>query len=86
MNLSPRAANQLRYFDPEDVVAILDHLRDHPTHRGVQMIDISVLTPHPGPKNGTLHADTPPFRAFVKRHRDGSSVLISVVESRPRAP
>lgn len=71
MNISPRAATQLHNFDPNDVARILDHLREYPAHDGVQVIEV----------RASAH-----FRCFVGRHRDGSLVLISVLESKPRAP
>jgi len=86
MNISPRAAGQLDALDPGDCARILDHLRDHPPHNGVQIVDISVRPPHLSPNTETLRADTAHFKAFVSQHRDGSIVLISVVEARPRAP
>ena len=86
MNISTRAAQQLHNLGPTDVAAILDHLRDHEPHHGVQIIDIHVSNPHLVPKKKKFHADTPHLWAFVGRHKSGELVLISVVEARPRAP
>lgn len=72
MNLSPRAAQQLRNLDPQGVAVILDCLRDHQYPKGASTLEISTLSTT--------------YRAFVGRHKSGELVLLSVVETRPRAP
>ncbi len=65
MNVSARAATQLRILDPEHVAAILDQLRGRSHGPGSHAVEIDVT--------GTT------FRCFVARHRDGSLVLLGVV-------
>lgn len=73
MNISARAAQQLHNLDPDDCAKVLDCLRDHRTQNGVQVVTIETASGFG-------------FKAFVGQHKDGSLVLISVVEARPRAP
>ncbi len=69
--VSPRAANQLRNLDPNDVAAILDTVRDRSFTAGASLVDV---TP-----SGTA------YQCFVGRHKDGSRVLLAVT-LRPRGP
>ncbi len=73
MNISARAARQLHALAPTDCAKVLDDLRDRTYTPGSHVIEIET------PGRTTC-------RAFVARHKDGSLVLISVVEARPRAP
>lgn len=69
MNLTPRAANQLRALDPSDVASVLDQLRGRPHPGATSIIEVAV--------RGQV------FRCFVGRHRDGSPVLLGIVRDRP---
>ena len=73
MNISSRAASQLHALDATDCASVLDTLRDTEIGPGSHLIEI--VTP-----------GQTAFRCFVARHRDGSLVLLGVLESRPRAP
>lgn len=73
MNISNRAAHQIRSLEPDDCANVLDYLRDQRIRSGVQIITIEA-------------ASGRTYRAFVGRAKDQSIVLISVVESRARAP
>ncbi len=66
MNLTPRAANQLRALDPADAAAILDHLRDRRYGPGASLVEVETA-------GGTC-------RCFVARHTDGSLVLLAIVQ------
>jgi len=62
--VTPKAATQLRALEPDAVAAILDTL-DH--------------EPHPSAPTVTeIHAPGVAVRFLVARHRDGSTVLVSI--------
>jgi hypothetical protein len=65
MIVSPRAANQLRGREPDDVAAILDGLRDARRYTHFAEVDTGRRL----------------FRALIAKHRDGSMVLVSVREA-----
>ncbi len=70
MNVSHRAAGQLRALEPDHVAAILDALCGRSFGPGSHLVEVAVT--------GTT------YRCFVARQRDDSLVLLSVVE--PRGP
>lgn len=70
MNVSARAATQLRTLEPGHVAAVLDNLRQRPYGPGSHLVEVNLP--------GTT------YRAFVARHRDGSLVLLGVVSGRSR--
>lgn len=74
MNLTPRAARQLRALDPADVAEILDTLGDHSFPHREHASLIEVETP-----GGVC-------LCFVARHKDDSLVLLSIVHPRQETP
>lgn len=70
MNVSARAATQLRILEPTHVAAVLDDLRGRSYGAGSHLVEVDV--------SGAA------YRCFVARHRDGSLVLLGVVSGRSR--
>ncbi len=70
MNISSRAANQLRRVDPEIVGRILNDLPNRSYGPGSHLAEIDVRGHR--------------FRCFIARAKDDSLVLLGVVE--PRGP
>ncbi len=62
MIVTSKAANQLHLLEPDAVAAILDTLRGRANAPGATIIETGAG----------------PYRAFVARHRDGSTVLVSI--------
>jgi hypothetical protein len=60
--VTARAAGQLRALEPEAVAAILDKFRDRTNPPGATVIETGAG----------------PYRAFIARHKDRSTVLVSI--------
>lgn len=74
MNITPRAAAQLRALPAGECAAVLDQLRDRTFPDGERTTVVEVDTP-----NGT-------YRAFAARHKNGDLVLLAIVQTQARGP